>query len=195
MTGDRLRARRALHRLADRQRGYFTAAQAEELGYSRQARKYHLDTGGWTRAGSGIYRIADWPASNDEHLVVLTLWSRGMAVVSHESALERYGVGDVNPAHTHLTVPPGFRKRSRSVVLHRQYVPDSDIRDHGGYRMTTPARAIAEAAADALSQELVDGAIEDAIGQGLTTPRRLREVAARLGSLDSIEHGLRGPKR
>lgn len=47
--------------------------------------------------------------------------------------------------------------------------------------MTTPARAIAESADDGLAQELLDGAVSEAIDQGVTSRRRLRHVAARLG--------------
>ena len=59
-------------------------------------------------------------------MVRLTLWSRDrnddvpQAVVSHESALILHGLTDLFPNRTHLTVPPGFRKKAPPlVVLHK----------------------------------------------------------------------------
>lgn len=44
---DRTDTRAALWRLARRQRGYFTAAQARDIGYSYQAQRYHAKRGNW----------------------------------------------------------------------------------------------------------------------------------------------------
>lgn len=102
-------------------------------------------------------------------------------MVSHESALDVHGLGDVDPARVHLFVPPGFRRRADAVVLHRQIVPDRDAQERMGYRVSTPARAVAECAADSLPQELLDGAVADALERGLTSPRQLRDTASSLG--------------
>lgn len=50
-----------------------------------------------------------------------------------------------------------------------------------GYRVTTPGRALAESAEAHLQQELLDGAIADALARGMTTPQRLRDMAAAIG--------------
>jgi hypothetical protein len=42
---DRQMLRRRLLKLAASQHGYFTAAQAREIGYSYQAQKHHADYG------------------------------------------------------------------------------------------------------------------------------------------------------
>lgn len=181
MPVDRLDLRRALTRLASGQQGYFTATQARELGYSYQAQSFHTRRGNWTRVDRALFRLPDWPGHDDEHLVRWALWAGGPAVVSHESALDLHGLGDVNPARVHLSVPPGFRRHADAVVLHRQVVPEQDTQDRGGYRVSSPARAIAECAADSLAQELLDDAVADALDQGVTSPRRLRDAASRLG--------------
>lgn len=49
MNGARRNLRLALQGLAFGQAGYFTAAQAVDLGYSYQAQKYHVDNGNWLR--------------------------------------------------------------------------------------------------------------------------------------------------
>ena len=71
------------------------------------------------------------------------LWSLGRAVVSHESALSVYDLGDVNPAVIHLTVPPGFaQKHDDHLAIHKDDVPDTDVRGFEGFRVTTPLRTL-----------------------------------------------------
>lgn len=176
--------------LAGRQQGYFTSGQAREVGYSHQAQKYHVDRYNWVREDHGIFRLRGWPHSTDDEYVRWHLWSAGKAIVSHNSAMTLHDVGDVNPARIHLAVPRGFRKRSDLLVLHRADVPESDIQQGDGFRMTRADRAIAESAACSLSLEHVIDAVQDALVRGLTTPRRLREVAGRLDATEAIETAL-----
>src|SRR2546428_5990833 len=128
---DRIELRKRLTALAGPQSGYFTAQQALKIGYSYPAQRYHADRGNWTRVDRGIFRLPEWPTGQHDDLVRWTLWSRHRAVVSHETALAVHGLGDVNPARIHLTVPPGFRARPHGVVLHTGAVPTSDLQDTG----------------------------------------------------------------
>lgn len=167
--------------MAAEQHGYFTAAQARDVGYSYQAQKFHADHGNWVRVERGLFRLPEWPVSDDDHLVRWTLWSRGRGVISHQSALAVHNLGDVDPARIHMSVPSGFRRRSSAVTLHQRAVPSGEVEDHGGYRVTSPARAAAECAEESAPQELVDRAVAEALDQGRTTQRRLRNAAAALG--------------
>ncbi|MGH3933484.1 MAG: type IV toxin-antitoxin system AbiEi family antitoxin domain-containing protein [Pseudonocardiaceae bacterium] len=49
-----------LWRVASQQRGYFTAAQASEAGYSYQAQRFHAQRGNWFRVDRGIYRFREY---------------------------------------------------------------------------------------------------------------------------------------
>jgi len=187
MIGDRQALRRGLWRLAGRQHGYFTAAQAVKVGYSHQAQKFNVDHGNWVRVDRGLFRLPEWQVANDDHFVRWSLWSGGAAVVSHTSALAMHDLGDVDPARIHLSVPRGFRRSTpHAVVLHRQDVPDSDTEDRGGYRVTTPTRAIVESAADRIEQEWLDTAVAEALDRGLTTRRMLRDAAVRTGAVAEV---------
>jgi predicted transcriptional regulator of viral defense system len=177
MSGDRQGLRRALQRLAFGQAGYFTAAQAREVGYSYQAQKYHVDYGNWTRVDRALFRLPDWPAAKDDTFVRWVLWSAGRAVISHESALGAHGLGDVDPAKVHLTVPPTFHARESAVVLHVAELRDGDIESRQGWSLTTPQRSILDVAAGEVSQEHVDSAVREAVDRGLVTSRRLRSAA------------------
>ncbi|WP_223243286.1 type IV toxin-antitoxin system AbiEi family antitoxin domain-containing protein [Streptomyces sp. CBMA123] len=69
MLRDRTDTRAELWRIASTQRGYFTAAQARDAGYSYQAQRYHAQHGNWTPVDRAIYRFrefADLPEEGDE---------------------------------------------------------------------------------------------------------------------------------
>lgn len=175
-------ARSSLYEVAERQAGYFTAAQAREAGYSHAAQSYHAKTGNWIRDGWGVYRLALFPEAPGSELVRLMLWSRDragttQAAVSHESALAAFELSDVLPAKHHLTVPPGFRnKPPAGVTLHRAALPEEDVMDWEGYRMTTPLRTLLDVAASALSPEHLEAATLQALERGLVRRRRLEEA-------------------
>jgi predicted transcriptional regulator of viral defense system len=183
--GDRTDARTALWHIASGQRGYFTAAQARQVGYSYQSQHYHAQRGNWTCIDRGVYRFREFdtlPGGDYDHLVRWALWSKGRAVASHATALSIHDLGIANPSEIHLTVPPGFRQRDGAVVLHRAILDDEEIEDRDGYRVTTPVRAIVESAAVQGDQDLVTSAVAEALDRGMTTRRRLLEAAQRLGA-------------
>lgn len=178
-------SRAALWRTAARQRGFFTAAQALEAGYSYQAQRYHAQRGNWLVIDRAVYRFrefSDLPDEGDEQLVRWTLWSKGRAVVSHATALAVHDLGTANPSRIHLTVPRGFRRTSDVVTLHRAELADTDIEDRAGYRVTVPSRAIAECAADDEDQDVIDSAVAEALDRGIVTRRRLLHAAQPLGA-------------
>lgn len=185
MLRDRTDTRAALWRVAGGQRGYFTAAQARQAGYSYQAQRYHAQRGNWTAVDRGIYRFREFdalPGGADDHLVRWFLWSKGRAVVSHATALSVHDLGTANPSQIHLTVPPGFRQKDDAVILHRAELARDEVEERDGYRVTTPVRTITECAAVQMDQEVVDSAVAEALDRGLATRRSLLRAAQRLGA-------------
>jgi predicted transcriptional regulator of viral defense system len=177
---DRRDLRRQLFELASGQGGYFTAAQAKSLGYSYQAQAHHVGAGNWWRVDRGLFRLVHWvPGSHDE-LARWTLWSRGRAVVSHESAIDVHGIGEFESRHIHLTVPPGFTMCDTAVTLHYAELPAEDVSERSGYRVTTALRTLIDIAANAPDEDQLARAITDARHSGLITTRRLRSRAETL---------------
>ncbi|WP_166029160.1 type IV toxin-antitoxin system AbiEi family antitoxin domain-containing protein [Streptomyces chilikensis] len=184
MLRDRTDSRAALWRTAAGQRGYFTAAQAVDAGYSYQAQRYHAQHGNWLVIDRALYRFrefSDLPGEGDEQLVRWSLWSKGRAVVSHTTALAAHDLGTANPSRIHLTVPRGFRQKSDAVILHRAELTESDVEERMGYRVTTPLRALTECAEDGEDQDILDGAVTEALAQGIVSRRRLLHAAQTLG--------------
>ena len=65
-----------LRKLAKRQHGCFTAAQAIETGYADSVHLYHVKNGEWIRVFRGIYRFADVPETFSARCMAALLWTR-----------------------------------------------------------------------------------------------------------------------
>jgi predicted transcriptional regulator of viral defense system len=178
---DRRDLRRGLFELAAGQGGHFTAAQAREIGYSYQAQAHHVRAGNWIRVDRGIFRLAEWIPGIHDDLARWTLWSKGRAVVSHESALAVHGVGEFESARVHLTVPARFSMRDPAVVPHRADLPDVDVVQRDGFRVTTLVRSLIDLAALSPDEDQLARAIQEARDAGLLTFRQLRERAEQIG--------------
>ena len=194
---DRTDLRRRLLAIAARQSGYFTAAQALDAGYSYPAQGYHAKRGNWLRVDRGIYRFPEWPTGPRDDLVRWSLWSRGRAVVSQETALSVHELGDVDPARVHLTAPPNFRQKNPGVVIHRADLAPRDVQEHEGFRVTTPLRSLLDVAAGELDLDQLGQAIAEALARGMTTRRALLDRADEFGANAAlrIERALQGVER
>lgn len=180
MPTDRQDLRRRLAAVATTQSGHFSAAQALSVGYSYQAQKFHADRGNWLRVERGLFRLPEWPTGMHDDLVRWSLWARGRAVVSHDTALALHDLGEANPVDVHLTVPPNFRSRAPGVVLHRGVVEDRDVRQYEGFRVTTPLRTLMDMAASNLDVDQLSSAARDACERDPTLERALLTRAASL---------------
>jgi predicted transcriptional regulator of viral defense system len=167
-------ARRRLFEFAAAQGGYFTAAQAREAGYPKQLQHYHARRGNWIREDRGIYRIWEWPGSSYDDLIRWTLWSRGTAVVSHQSAMAVHDISDLMPRKIYMTVPPGFRKRPPAgIVVYRGRLLPHEVELREGFRVTAPLRTLMDAARAAVDPEQLARGIYDAIRKGLLGDRHI----------------------
>ena len=146
-----------LSAVAQTQGGFFTAKQAKRAGFDPTHHTYHVRAGNWERVHRGIYRLARYPRPERSDLITWSLWSRDrrhdrpQGVFSHQTALSLYELSDVMPVELHLTVPPGFRRTApppAGLRLHHAELAAGEIREHEGYRVTSPLRAITDVAHD-----------------------------------------------
>ncbi|MCP3937198.1 MAG: hypothetical protein GY708_17735, partial [Actinomycetia bacterium] len=137
--------------------------------------------GNWARVDRGIFKIPEWPSSVNDSLVRWVLWSKHRAVVSHDSAAAAHGLGVLNPAKVHLTVPPGFRMDDPAVVLHRRELPDSDVTLLDGAAITTTVRTVLDVIESQFDEELIASVVDDAVDTGAVSVRQLER---RLDELD-----------
>jgi predicted transcriptional regulator of viral defense system len=191
MHGQAKTASDALFEIAEGQQGYFTAKQAADAGYQLGSQAHHVKSGNWVRGERGIYRLARFPLSAEEQLVIYSLWSRNRAgepegVYSHQTALSIHELSDVNPAKLHMTVPTTFRRNAKTpkiLALHRASLDGKDVEQRHGFAVTRPLRSIADlAVAESVSRDIVEQALAEARQRGLIPVREVAELR-RQGSL------------
>ena len=187
---------RSLAALAHEQGGYFTAKQAQKIGYGYGHLDYHETAGNFERVDHGLYRLPTIPPSEDDELIRLAFWSRNQkdepqAVVSHDTALVAHDLTELLPSKTHLTVPPKFRKETpRGVKLHKAVLSPEDVEERTGYRVTTPLRTLLDVAAGEVSQEQLEKAVSEALSRGLVRLAKLLAAARRNPELARLRTAL-----
>lgn len=163
-------ARDELWDIATTQHGFVTAQQATEAGIGKQALQMLVHRGTLERAAHGVYRFPHYPVGEDDQLALAVLWTRvPEAALSHETALDVYGIIDVNPNRIHVTVGKQRRFRragSENYVVHYE---DLDAGQVGWWQeipTVTPATAIAQCIAFGTPTYLLRQAIERGHAQG-----------------------------
>ena len=179
-----------LFETASEQAGYFTTAQALGQGFSSPLITHHAQTGRFVRITRSLYRLRDYPTSPREQLIAAWLRLAPDAVVSHESALDLFGLSDVIPNQIHLTVPRTRRRLTRQpgVTVHttKRPIEGAEVAIREGVRVTAPARTIADVADTGTAPEQVVAAARQAIERGLTTRDMVRNAARGRGR--RVEH-------
>lgn len=205
-TGERLGPDRAgLYLLATEQAGYFTRRQAADYGFSSSLLSYHTQTGAMRRAHHGVYRFRDHPFTRREDVVAAWLATgKDVAVVSHESALDIWGLTDLIPDAIHLTVPrkkrnlPKIAGVSFHVPSNRYRVQDDEVRTvESSLRVTSPQRTLLDVAVAGASPAHVIVGIRQARARGWLDLPRLRADARQRGRriADMVEEALSNSHR
>jgi predicted transcriptional regulator of viral defense system len=175
----------ALFEIAEGQQGYFTAKQAADAGYRLGSQAHHVKSENWVRVERGIYRLARFPQSAEEQLVIYALWSRNRAgqpegIYSHQTALSIHELSDVNPAKLHMTVPAAFRRRAKApkvLVLHHANLEAKEVEQRQGFAVTRPFRAIADLAGnESVSRDIIKQALTEGRRRGRITVREMSEM-------------------
>jgi predicted transcriptional regulator of viral defense system len=116
-----------LYQIAEQQAGYFTAAQAQAVGFSRPLLSHYAKTGHFDRVQRGIYRLAHFPGSPYQDLFVAWLRTGPDSVISHESALAVYELSDVLPGEVHVIVPRTASRRRKGIRLHTHRLGTDEV--------------------------------------------------------------------
>lgn len=169
MTGKAL-ARDELWDIATAQHGFVTAQQATEIRIDKHALQMLVHRGTLERAAHGVYRFPQYPVGEHDNLMLAVLWTRvPEAALSHETALDVYGISDVNPHRIHLTV--GKQRRFRRTggdgyVVHYEDLAPRQVGWWQEIPTVTPATAIAQCLTYGTPTYLLRQAIERGHAQG-----------------------------
>lgn len=172
----------ALFRIAVRQEGLFSAAQAKEAGCSQQLLGRYLATGKVERVRRALYRIVHFPTGENEDLIALWLWSKNEGVFSYETALFLHQLSDALPTRAHLTLPRAWSRREvrlpPRLMVSYDDLPDEDRTWRGPVPVTTVRRTLADCLHGNISAELVAQASAQAAERGLIAPAEVLTAPA-----------------
>jgi predicted transcriptional regulator of viral defense system len=165
--------------LALQQGGYFDRRDAHQHGMTDSLLRYHTQRGRFDRILPGVYRLHLAPIHPHDEYLLAWIWTNYRGAISHESALALYDLGDIVPAHVHVTVPRPFHRTSAPFQVHLAPLPPQDVHMYDGVSVTTPERSIVDAAATGTDPDQIHTVVRDALARGLIDPDVLRAHAQR----------------
>ena len=179
-----------LREVAAEQGGLFTARAAQEAGVPRILVVQLARRGRLTRVAQGLYRFPTWPSTDLQQYHEAVLWPHvhrdlEYALVSHDSALELYGLTQLNPGVVHVTLPPKTRisrKLPSWLRLHFAHIAPTDRTWERGVPIVSVARAI-EDIAPAHGIDIVHRAVSEARQKRLLREDELHRLVDQFGSL------------
>ena len=162
-----------LYQIAEDQAGYFSLQQARQLGLQRNQIYRDIERGKFIKAGYGVYRFVQFPASNFEEIHRAVLSAGKNAVVGFQSALYVYELSDIIPDEIHLILPPTASRRRGGIRVHTTQLEPDDITSFEGLPITTVAKTIIDCAFANVGDEEVRLAILQSLRRGMTTREKL----------------------
>jgi hypothetical protein len=146
--------------IADEQWGLITRRQAIVDGVAPRSLARLLGDGRLERVAHGVYRVRG--AGEPDHLGLRAAWLQldpgrpawarlddpDVALVSHASAADLYGVGDLRADVHEFTLPVRRQSRRENVRLHRGTVPEEQRILLHGLPVTRAGRMIGDLIAD-----------------------------------------------
>ena len=171
-----------LARVAVRQGGAFTRAQAAAAGFHPAQIERRVRTGGWERVHPCVYRYGATPMSAALVHWAAVLWAGPECALSHTSAAAIWRLPVASIDRPELIVPKRRAPRRAGVVVHRVARIDAgDILQPHGLPVTSPVRTLIDLggvlAADDLEMVLLH-----ALSHRLTTVRALGVRLAEMGT-------------
>jgi len=175
---------RQLFEVADSQRGYFTARQAIETGFSSRMQTYHVQNGDWEREWRGVYRLANYPGEFDDYMLWY-LWSADQTgapqgVYSHDTALRLHGLSTWSgSSKKHMTVPFGFRRQvvPKGISLHYANLRPEDITVKTKFKLTQPLRTIVDLlVAGNVEEHHIWEALQEGISRRIILPKQIEDA-------------------
>ncbi|NAS22284.1 hypothetical protein GT755_11385 [Herbidospora sp. NEAU-GS84] len=166
--------------------GLVTTAQAKLAGLSSVDLTRLHEAGLIQGVGRGVYLVGGAPVP--DHLEIKLAWLRldparpawqrhqpdtYGGVVSHSSACELHGLGDVPASRVEITVPARRTTREPGVKLHRAAIDLSDVTIVDGLPVTTAERTVVDLLAARADGGHVGGVIADALRLGQADQTRL----------------------
>ena len=192
-------ADREATRIAARQWGVLSRAQAKKAGLSRDQIVYRLRTGQWRQVAHGVYVIAGTPNRWEQKAMIACLAGPKGTVASHLTAAALFGLSKP-PQTPHVTIRPGASGRFQGAATFRGRLGPGDVCSRKKIACTSPTRTVVDcAAAGLLKGEALWDLVDSVLCKKLMQPSRLVAASgrawaeargARRGGLNELERAL-----
>ena len=172
----------ATRRLIRAQKGAVSWRQLRAAGWTESEIKTRVNRGDWVRRHRGVY-IAGDPALLPLAAESAALLSLGPgAVLSHQSALALWALGEAEAGIVEVTVVASNARAREGVRIHLATSLDTrDIRHLENLAVTSPARTLIDFAASAAQTELMQ-ALGEAVARNLADERELERALERVSA-------------
>ncbi len=168
-----------VRRLSHAQNGAVKAEQLRAAGLSRDAIRARVKRGRLVWLFAGVYAVGDPDLMPLVRPTAALLSLGDTAVLSHRSAASVWGLATAEEGMIDVTVVGANPRPRTGVRVHRvTQLGDDDVTTHLNLRLTTPARALIDFAAQASSSELHQ-AFGDGRAKRLVNDRALRSALVR----------------
>ena len=155
-----------LREVALDQHGFVATAQALEHGVSHAELSTMVARGRLARAARGVYRVPQVNETEDDQYQLAVLWT-GVpeACLSHDTALDAWGITDINPDRIHVSVAATRRLRragGEKYQVHYDDLEPQQVTWWEGIRIVTVPTAIAQGIRSGVPTYLIRQALDRA---------------------------------
>jgi predicted transcriptional regulator of viral defense system len=176
--------RSTLWEIAVEQHGFVTAAQARDEGINQAAVTMLVRRGKLERAAWGVYRFPEIPPTQyDRYMLAVLRTGVPEAALSHETALDCYGISDINPNLIHVAVNLNRRIRrqgNEDYVIHYEPLTQNQVGWWQKIPTVKPAVAIAQCIDYGTPTHLLNQSIESGQKHGYLKTAEAEELRKRL---------------
>lgn len=176
---------KSLHMIAQRQGGYFDARQATQAGFSHNLQSYHCRSGHWLRLERALFRLPGYCDTIESEFARWSLWAgsksrTGTIAISHESALQYYGVLPYSSGPVHLTISAARRDYHHpSCCIDWAMLEPDDYVTRPGFLITTPRRTLLDLKPDLMYRCQWATTLENARKQNLISAEECAALSER----------------
>lgn len=196
-----IRKRAAVPEFAEGQWGLITRRQLGALGIQPATLARLLGDGTLERVTHGVYRVRG--GGGPDHVALRAAWlaldpsvpawqrldDPGVALVSHTSAADLYGVGDLRADVHEFTLPTRRQTRRPDVRLHRAHVPAEHRMVLRGLPATRAGWMIGDLLADHVDPESVAQITAEVVDRALDHPSVIAERIAPFAARFRLSRG------